>query len=259
MPSEVGQINQVTNAQFGRKIKIAEDGEIEKLLQTLFVMVGLRAHHLPEGEEVDVLLTFIRFNYAETTIDEFILAFNLALQDKLDIETKDVKVYDVFSAAYLATIMSAYRRWLVGVIKNKATIKPIQQEQHLLEDKKEMTDEEWTDFIENVKKSYCTPKDFILIPPFVYDYLKRTQKLVLSPEQENYFTTRAFSIYKASLLSTPKELNELMEMYDKGFLEGKHMNNVITITKQLIIWKHVIGNKVDDITKPKEIKVKQLK
>lgn len=75
------------------------------------MLIGLRAHHLPVGLDMDFLTQFILKNFAAHTNAEIRLAFDLAVAGRLAIEPRDVSCYDVFSPAYFGRIMSAYVAW----------------------------------------------------------------------------------------------------------------------------------------------------
>jgi len=73
------------------------------------VLVGIKAHNVPNDREKAVLLQFIQNNYGGHTPAEIRLAFDLAVAGELDVE--DVKCYENFSPLYFASIMNAYRKW----------------------------------------------------------------------------------------------------------------------------------------------------
>ena len=69
------------------------------------ILVGLRGNNLPTDEEKLVLINFIKTNFANQTIAEIKLAFELAVAGRF---TVDVKTYENFSCEYFARIVNAY-------------------------------------------------------------------------------------------------------------------------------------------------------
>lgn len=100
--------------------------DVEPLKQALryaMVLVGIKAHNVPNDREKSVLLQFIVNNYGGHTPDEIRLAFDLAIAGELDVE--DVKCYENFSPLYFASIMNAYRKW---ARPRHREIKPVEKE-----------------------------------------------------------------------------------------------------------------------------------
>lgn len=69
------------------------------------ILVGLRGNNLPTDEEKYVLISFIKSNFANQTVAEIKLAFEMAVAGKFQV---DVKTYENFSCEYFARIMNAY-------------------------------------------------------------------------------------------------------------------------------------------------------
>lgn len=100
--------------------RIAYLTDVEPLKQALryaMVLVGIKAHNVPNEREKTVLLQFIVNNYGGHTPAEIKLAFDLAVAGELDVD--DVKCYENFSPLYFSTIMIAYRKWARDTYKPK--------------------------------------------------------------------------------------------------------------------------------------------
>ena len=69
------------------------------------ILVGLRGNNLPTDEEKFVLISFIKSNFANQTVAEIKLAFEMAVAGKFQV---DVKTYENFSCEYFSRIMNAY-------------------------------------------------------------------------------------------------------------------------------------------------------
>jgi hypothetical protein len=84
---------------------------LKESLRQVFFLIGLRAEQIPTDEEKGFLIQYIVENYGGHTGDEIKLAFKMAIQGKLKIDSKDVRCYGIFSPMYFTTIMDSYRVW----------------------------------------------------------------------------------------------------------------------------------------------------
>ena len=91
----------------------------------LFRSIGLRQQHYPNQMALSFIVNYLRTNFSHKTIDELYLAFELAIQNKLDVE--DVNVYDNFSIVFLEKIMQSYKKWLFKQ-SSEVQSKPVQIE-----------------------------------------------------------------------------------------------------------------------------------
>lgn len=83
----------------------------------IYTLIGLRGENYPKGLEKEFIHTYIRENYGGHTADEIRLAFTMAIQGKLFIDSRDVKCYEHFNVAYFSSILEAYREWAREEIK----------------------------------------------------------------------------------------------------------------------------------------------
>lgn len=109
-PSPNGSLVKFEQAIEDRRIGTLLDIEpLKQALRYAMVLVGIKAHNVPNDREKAVLLKFIQNNYWGHTPAEIRLAFDLAVAGELDVD--DVKCYENFSPLYFASIMNAYRKW----------------------------------------------------------------------------------------------------------------------------------------------------
>lgn len=94
-----------------RKLIHLPEDDFKNVMRYMFAVVGLKAQNFPSGIEKELLHTYIRENYGGHSSDEIRLAFDMAVQGKLDIDPRDVKCYENFSIIYFTSIMNAYRKW----------------------------------------------------------------------------------------------------------------------------------------------------
>lgn len=116
-PSEIGkgQAAVIVHAQNQPVIRQLDDEDLKKILRYVMIIVGLRGNNLPTDEEKYVLISFIRSSYANQTLAEIKLAFEMAVAGKF---TVDVKCYENFSCEYFGRIMNAYIEFARQETKN---------------------------------------------------------------------------------------------------------------------------------------------
>lgn len=144
---------------------------LKEVLRLAMVMVGLRQQNFPEGVEKELLLRFIIENYGGHTPSEIKLAFTMAINGKLGLETKEVVCYENFSVLYFSSIMNAYRTWAKEAVFHIPKI-PLPE---LPAPVDEITDDE---FIESVKISYKAA-NWKIIPVAAYNVLYKQGKINL--------------------------------------------------------------------------------
>lgn len=98
----------VAAIQSTTRIRDLEDDEpIKQALRYVFTLIGLRSDQIPSDLEKTVLINFIRGNLKNYAADEIKIAFELALNGTIQVETNH---FGRFSALYLTTIFNAYNK-----------------------------------------------------------------------------------------------------------------------------------------------------
>jgi len=90
---------------------------LKENLAYIFTLLGFTKY--PDKEEMIIIEDFIRTSYPFYTVQEFRIAFKMAVQGKLDCSTEH---YEKFSPKFIGQVMSAYTKKAVEVRK---MIKPI--------------------------------------------------------------------------------------------------------------------------------------
>lgn len=96
--------HEIVEAFAGEKIQTISTQTLKQSLAYIFTLIGLS--NPPMAEEFMIIEDFIRSSYPQFTIDEFKLAFKLAVQNKLDCS---VEHYEKFSPKFIGQVMNAYR------------------------------------------------------------------------------------------------------------------------------------------------------
>lgn len=84
------------------------EDDLKNILRYVFIVCGIRGQNVPAGDEKEFLHQYIRKFYGTHTGAEVRLAFDMAIQNRLEV---DPKTYENFSVEYFARIMNAYRKW----------------------------------------------------------------------------------------------------------------------------------------------------
>jgi hypothetical protein len=122
MPLQSGFIvdNAIAEAFKGNKLNLVSPITLKENLAYIFTLLGFTKY--PDTQEMVVIEDFIRTSYPLFTVEEFRLAFKMAVQGKLECSTEH---YEKFSPKFIGQVMSAYTKKALEVRK---MIKPIIKE-----------------------------------------------------------------------------------------------------------------------------------
>jgi len=245
LPTEAIDVytSRAENALKGTFIRDCSEEDIKPKLTLIFSMIGLRPQHYPVGEEKKNLHDYLRLKFANKTLNELVLAFDLAINNELDIKPDEVKVYDQFTIAYLAQIMAAYKKWLYNIYQTKKPVKPVE----MIGDKKELTDEEKADWICEWKGKEDI--NIELIPLLFYEFLDGKKIINLTAQEKWEYTERATTYVKTRLhedISTCKTTDALralnqFEQQEKTGFEGEFKGRIVNRAKRLIVFDYLKG------------------
>jgi len=112
--------NEIAEAFKGNKLNLVSPVTLKENLAYIFTLLGFTKY--PDTQEMVVIEDFIRTSYPLFTVEEFRLAFKMAVQGKLDCSTEH---YEKFSPKFIGQVMSAYTKKALEVRK---MIKPIVNE-----------------------------------------------------------------------------------------------------------------------------------
>ena len=244
LPIEIIDVN-VNRAEVALKDKLITDcteEEIKPKLLLIYSMVGLRPQHYPSLDEKKNLHDYIRLKFANKTLSELVLAFDLAINNELDLKPDDIKIYDQFTIAYVAQIMAAYKTWLYKVHKDWKVKKDYPK---MVEEKKYLSDEEWDEWIEEWRQK--EEINIELIPVIFYDHLINKKLLVVTKQQKWDYTEKAVGFIKSYLLEEMngkqtndayKAWNTFQNMEINGF-SGEIKEKITNRAKKLIVYDYL--------------------
>ena len=227
--STITDIQTILNSKL---IKDASDYEISKELLKIYFIIGLRPQHFPTKEQDSFIFKYLKAKFGHKTLEELYLAFDLAINQKLDLE--DYKVFDQFSIEYLVRIMNAYRRWLIKTkIDLEIKEEPKLIEMTVLDEEKKQDIEEW-----------LNKKDLNIhyIPLYIYDYLCEFEYIMLSSEEKIEKIKKAASM-RFSILQAEGggEFKAFLEMYKNGYkgLKGDEVIRVRELAKKISVYDYI--------------------
>lgn len=147
MPLQSGFIvdNEIAEAFKGNKLNLVSPITLKENLAYIFTLLGFTKY--PDTQEMIVIEDFIRTSYPLFTVEEFRLAFKMAVQGKLDCSTEH---YEKFSPKFIGQVMSAYTKKAVQVRKMiKPIIKEIEPPKLSDDDIVSFTQKEWLESPKN--------------------------------------------------------------------------------------------------------------
>lgn len=224
-------------------VKKGTEESLKEVLRLIILKVGIRANNLPTEEEKAVLIAHIVANYGNHTAKEILLAFEMAIADKLELEHRDVVSYENFSCLYFSTIMNAYRDW--AKVEVKHAVKEVSQ----IENKENLSDQamiEWMGEQKELIKAGKLQVDFVSL--MLYEYAVNNEILKPTVEEKKGYLVLAAKYTQAKLeeaedLNGKRELSEFNEMLKTGEFTGKHVEGLKNLAKKMILFDHFLKSK----------------
>jgi hypothetical protein len=216
--------NEITEAFKGNKLNLVSPVTLRENLAYIFTLIGLTKY--PDKDEMVVIEDFIRTSYPLYTIEEFRIAFKMAVQGKLECSTEH---YEKFSPKFIGQVMAAYTKKANEVRKMQ---KPITQELEV----PKLTDEEIVSFTQNEwLESPRTDFNKIFNADRVFGILLKQGKLKF----EQHEMLQIINIVREDNL---QKMNKLFGLDAKNFRELIKDNNFVdTQCKKLALAKYFEG------------------
>ena len=174
MPLQSGFIvdNAIAEAFKGSKLNLVSPITLKENLAYIFTLLGFTKY--PDTQEMVVIEDFIRTSYPLFTVEEFRLAFKMAVQGKLDCSTEH---YEKFSPKFIGQVISAYTKRALEVRKMiKPIINEIEPPKLSDDDIVSFTQKEWLQSAKNdFNRVYNANK--------VFDILLKQGKLKFEPDE----------------------------------------------------------------------------
>lgn len=227
---EIGEQVDFEIALSNDKIVNTSTERLKQVLRLVMMKIGLRAANLPSDEEKFVLVQHIIQHYGGHTPEEILLAFDMAIAGKLEVE---VNCYENFSCLYVSNIMNAYRAWAKDQHKQ---IKPIM----MIEKTSPLTDESIEEWLKSIK----TEARVDFMPVMVYDWLEKVGRIKYTT-QEKFDALQVAAKYRRQQLIELNDLKEytpFMAMYETGLFEGKILDYLKTLAKKFLLTKYLREN-----------------
>lgn len=236
------QASRLAAALEQKKIVDCPPAALSEALFYAMAKVGLRAGNMPENDEWLLLLAHATNLYGHKTPEEIKLAFDLAIDDKLDLELAEVQCYENFSCMYFSKIMNAYRKWAREENKNLPP-KP----KLMIEHKEDMSDVAMTDWLASLMKNVAAKPDYPVefIPVTLYDWLDKNGYVQKTTPQQREYMAKAIILRAKVLVSNarenPNEQNikrrdHFLSLQANGRYWGEDLEDVKSLAKRLLLF-----------------------
>jgi hypothetical protein len=217
---------EIVDAFAGEKILSISTQTLKQSLAYIFTLIGLS--NPPMAEEFMIIEEFIRSSYPQFTIDEFKLAFKLAVQNKLDCS---VEHYEKFSPKFIGQVMNAYRTKANDIrkIQSYKSIETMTVPQLSENDIVEFTRKDWMESKrQDFNKVFNADKVFgILLKQgllkFTAQQILETIKIV---QEDNIYRLNKLSHLEAKDFSKRMKNEDFIELQCKKLAIVKYFENL---------------------------------
>ena len=218
--------HEIVEAFAGEKIQTISTQTLKQSLAYIFTLIGLS--NPPMAEEFMIIEDFIRSSYPQFTIDEFKLAFKLAVQNKLDCS---VEHYEKFSPKFIGQVMNAYRTKANDIrkIQSYKSIETMTVPQLSENDIVEFTRKDWIESKrQDFNKVFNADKVFgILLKQgllkFTPQQILKTIKIV---QEDNIYRLNKLSHVEAKDFSKRMKNEDFIELQCKKLAIVKYFENL---------------------------------
>ena len=204
--------NEIVNSFNGDKLNLVSPIVLRENLAYIFTLLGFKNY--PDKEEMVIIEDFIRSSYPLYTIQEFRIAFKMAVQGKMDCSTEH---YEKFSPKFIGQIMLAYTKKANEIRKMlKPIIKEIEPPKLTDDQIVSFTMKEW---LESAKKDF----NRVFNADKVFGILIKQGKLKIEQQEidEILKIVRDDNQYKLNKMSVleGKEFSKLIK--DEDYIESQ--------------------------------------
>lgn len=226
----------------GDKIHDSPAEKLKQVLRLVMVKIGLRAINWPSDEEKILLVQHIIQHYGGHTPAEILLAFDMAIAGKLEVE---VNCYENFSCLYVSNIMNTYRAWAKEQHKQ---IKPIMLEEKV----SQITNQDWWNETKTQVRNRKLTVEFV--PLDLYEWAIKEE--LINPTKADKWRYLGMAVeYRQAVLyanvsmDSTRENNtifsEFMRMKNAGAFEGEEKVKLISLSKKMILFDVYLNDKND--------------
>jgi hypothetical protein len=202
--------NEIVNSFNGDKLNLVSPIVLRENLAYIFTLLGFKNY--PDKEEMVIIEDFIRTSYPLYTIQEFRIAFKMAVQGKMDCSTEH---YEKFSPKFIGQIMFAYTKKANEIRKTlKPILKPIETPKLTDDQIVSFTMKEW---LESAKKDF----NRVFNADKVFGILIQQGKLKITQEQidEILKIVRDDNQYKLNKMNVIEGKEFSKQIKDEDFIE----------------------------------------
>lgn len=238
-PLEPGEL-ELASAIAEKKIIRRPKEDLTQVLRSVFARLGIRANNLPNDVETAILMIHINKSYGNHTCEEIALAFEMALDGRLDLAEKDISCYENFSCLYFSRIMNSFRRWAAQEYRQiERKMVPA------LEYKESVDDEGMQEWLNRVILQVVNDKyEPEFLPYQLYDWLLARGKITPPPAEitaaimEATCRRELFLVYEWNQHDDQKSreaVAEFRRMKAQGYFTGPEMLAVDSLAKKILL------------------------
>jgi hypothetical protein len=133
----------------GEKIAYCPETKLREAMRYAMVKIGLRGANFPKGIEKSLLLQHVYENFGDLTPAEIRIAFDWAIDDRLELGPDGFNCFENFSCAYVSKILKAYLKR-----KQKVFLLPPPEEKPVLQIEQPISEEfKQSEFAEKLRKA----------------------------------------------------------------------------------------------------------
>lgn len=178
-------------------LKDSTNAELAVEFQKIYFIIGLRPQHFPDDNQSVLIFNYVRSAYPLRTLDELLLAFDLAIKGTFEVE--EIKVYDQFTIAYMVGILNRYRQYVNNINSTIPYQAPVPQKVILNEDDKRKDIEDY------LKRKDLTTRNLIMIPLYIYDNMVELGYINQTEKQKTMLYKKAVDVYESRLRFEAKD------------------------------------------------------
>lgn len=216
------------------------------------VKIGLRAQNFPSKEETAILINHILKRYAGHTVTEIDLAFDLAMDEKLNL--KEVSCFENFSCLYFSSVMNAYRAWA------REEYKQIKTEVPMIENKESLSDQAMADWLKEVTaRVHAGGYQVDYTPLALYEWMSARGEIRATTAEKRDYLVRAVDyrfgqlVENANTATERRDLAEFAAMRRAGEFTGTWVNHLQDLAKKMVLFDFI-----SSIDQPADQRSKQI-
>jgi hypothetical protein len=206
------------------------DKELGDVLKGIIFKLGVKPENIPNDEERLIIFNHLRRYYGNHTAHEIMLAYDMAITGRLDIE-----VLPQVTALSVSKVLNEYRKWSVPqyklLVKPEATTKV------------DVDMSEWLNMtINQIAAKKLEP---MLVNEMLYDYVVQQGMFAHTEEQMHQARLDAMRMLEITLAENPTSARykAFMQMKQGNEFTGAIRESIFALAKKILFFNHFMAMK----------------